>query len=105
MIRTDNGSQISQLFEETCEQLGLEHDRMPNATPNKNAHIEAFNGIMEECLARNEFQTFAQAYLTVIDFIDFYNGRRLHSAVGYRSPQEFREAYRQNHTRLGPVKA
>lgn len=65
VIRIDNGPQlISQLFEETCEQLGLEHERIPNTTPNKNAHIEAFNGIMEEeCLARNEFQTFAEAYL------------------------------------------
>ncbi|MGE5483217.1 MAG: hypothetical protein ACM3VX_10015 [Bacteroidota bacterium] len=55
-----NGPQfISRLFEETCEQLELEHKRIPNAIPNKNAvnaHIEAFNGIMEEeCLARNEF--------------------------------------------------
>ncbi|MGE5483330.1 MAG: hypothetical protein ACM3VX_10630 [Bacteroidota bacterium] len=30
VIRTDNGPQfISQLFEETCEHLGLEHERIP----------------------------------------------------------------------------
>jgi len=92
VIRTDNGPQfIGRLFEETCEQLGLEHEQIRNATPNKNAHIEALNGIMEkECLVRNEFQTFAAAYLTVTVFIDFYDSRRLHSGLGYRSPQEFR---------------
>lgn len=86
VVQTQNGPQfISQQFED------------------RNAFIEAVNGTMEEeRLASNQFQTFAEAYLTEIDFIDFYNRR--HSALGYRSPQELGEAYRQHHTRLAPVK-
>lgn len=43
IICFDNVSQfISNVFEETCNSLGAEHERIPTKTPNKNAHIEVF---------------------------------------------------------------
>jgi len=62
LIISDNGPQfISSLFEETCTNLKIEHERIPFKTPNKNAHIESFNNIHEhECLACNEFETYAE---------------------------------------------
>lgn len=91
ILRSDNGPQfISSLFEETCNNLKIEHERIPFKTPNKNAHIESFNNILEhECLACNEFETYAEGYKAVSEFIKFYNEVRIHSGINYLSPNEF----------------
>lgn len=95
IIRSDNGPQfVSMLFESTCEQLGAEHERIPPKTPNMNAHIESFHRILEDdCLSRHEFESYAQAYETVVEFMDLYNNRRIHSSLNYLSPAEFHQAH------------
>lgn len=99
VIRSDNGPQfVSLAFESTCEQLGIEHERIPPRTPNMNAHIESFHRLLEDdCLSRHEFETYAQAYEAVVDFMDYYNNRRLHSSLNYLSPVEFHK----NHSETG----
>jgi len=93
-IRTDNGPQfVSEAFEEECRSKGLMHERIPVKTPNKNAHIESFHSILEEeCLSRHEFGSFLEAYLTVVDWIDRYNHRRIHGSLHYQTPAEYHEA-------------
>ena len=86
VIRTDNGPQ----FVSYCEEIKVEHERIPVKTPNKNAHIESFHRILEDdCLKINEFLTYAEAYETVNDFMEFYNNRRLHSSLRFMAPNEF----------------
>ena len=99
VIRSDNGPQfISHIFEETCAELHIEHERIPVKTPNKNAHIESFHRILEdECFKINEFQTYAEAYKIVNDFMNFYNERRLHSSLRYMPPREFYTLYLGEH--------
>jgi len=91
VIRTDNGSQfISKVFGDKCEEFGVEHERIPCKTPNKNAHIESFHRIMEdECTGIEEFETYGQGYSSVVEFMERYNNRRIHSSIGYRTPKEF----------------
>lgn len=91
VVRSDNGPQfISKIFEEGCIEFGLEHERIPVKTPNKNAHIEAFHRILEDdCLAINEFETYGEAFMGVVDFMDFYCNTRIHSAIKYLSPVEY----------------
>ncbi len=62
IVRTDNGPQfISNKFELACKNLSIKHERIPQKSPNSNAHIEAFHSILEEASLRlNEFYTFAQ---------------------------------------------
>lgn len=98
VIRTDNGPQfISRKFAERCNDFGIEHERIPCRTPNKNAHIEAFNAILEdECLARNEFASYAEAYRVVSEFIKKYNNRRIHSSLKYHTPAEAYILIKQN---------
>lgn len=90
IIRTDNGPQfISHLFEEFCIAHNLEHERIPVKTPNKNAHIESFNSILEEeCLSRHEFKSYEEAYKIVSEFIKHYNRNRIHSSIRYLTPEE-----------------
>ncbi|MED4600046.1 IS3 family transposase [Paenibacillus validus] len=91
VIRTDNGPQFtSYAFQRACEELGIEHERIPNRTPNMNAHIEAFHRILQdECLSKHEFETYAEAYEEVAKFIRFYNETRIHSGIHFLSPHEF----------------
>ncbi len=90
IIRTDNGPQfISRAFGEFCAAHNLEHERIPVKTPNKNAHIESFNSILEdECLSRYVFQSYEEAYKIVSEFIKHYNRNRIHSSIRYLTPEE-----------------
>ncbi len=56
-----------------------------------NAMCESFFATLEcELLDRRRFQTAVEARSAVFSFIEgFYNTRRLHSALGYRSPANF----------------
>lgn len=56
-----------------------------------NALCESFFATLEcELLDRPRFRTQAEAKMAVFDFIEgFYNPRRRHSALGYRSPVDF----------------
>lgn len=93
-IRTDNGPQfISHAFGEACVSFGVEHERIPPKTPNKNAHIESFHAILEdECLRWAEFDSYSNAHKTVSEFITFYNERRIHGSIHDLSPKQFQEA-------------
>lgn len=94
-IRSDNGPQfISEAFESICEKLQLEHERIPPRTPNMNAHIESFHRIFEDdCLSRHEFDNYAQAYSVIVEFMEYYNTRRMHSSLSFLSPVEFNKAH------------
>lgn len=75
-------------FEMACEKLSVKHERIPNSSPN--AHIESFHSILEEdCLRLHEFESFAEAYQVITEFMNYYNEVRLHSSIGYRPPLEY----------------
>lgn len=91
VIRTDNGPQfISKAFHAFCEQAGIDHERIPNKTPNKNAYIESFHSILErECYLRNCFETYEEAFKEVDRFIRYYNNDRIHGSLHDWSPKDF----------------
>lgn len=94
VIRSDNGPQfISRKFGDKCEEISVEHERIPCKTPNKNAHIESFHRIFEdECLGRWEFDSYKEAYEAVLEFMERYNHRRIHRSIFDMSPVEFHKA-------------
>lgn len=91
VVRTDNGPQfISKAFYAFCEQIGIEHERIPNHTPNKNAFIESFHSILErECYLRNCFETYEEAFAEVDRFIRYYNNDRIHGSLQDWPPKEY----------------
>ena len=91
VIRTDNGPQFkSKEFYECCQQMKLEHERIPNKLPDKNAYIESFHSILEkECLRWNCFETFEQAFEAVDRFMNYYNTERLHGSLKYLPPKKY----------------
>ena len=91
VIRTDNGPQfVSKAFHAYCEQAGVEHERIPPQTPNKNAFIESFHSILErECYQRNCFESKEEAFAEVDRFIRYYNNDRIHGSLNDWPPKEY----------------
>ena len=56
-----------------------------------NAVVESFFGTLKQELIRDvRWTTHAEARAAIHEYIEvFYNRRRLHSSIGYRSPADF----------------
>jgi putative transposase len=54
-------------------------------------HRIVFASIKGELLDRQAWPTRAMARRAIVEYIAWYNGTRLHSTLGYRSPAEFEE--------------
>lgn len=90
VIRSDNGSQfIAKNVREYLEMIGVEQEFTHVATPEENAHIEAYHGILKkEVFARFEYRSFGQIQQILKRFVKFYNNKRLHGLLGRITPME-----------------
>ena len=97
IIRSDNGTQMTSfMFQEYISKLSiLDHEFIPPATPNKNAHVESFFSILErEHLQIHYFKTYQEAYRETLEFIENYNTKRIHGSLSYKTPYEVAEAFK-----------
>jgi len=85
-LLTDNGSAYrSKLFSNTCQALGIKHSFTRPYTPQTNGKAERF---IQTCLREWVYGRIwhnsqeRTSWLPV--FLDYYNNRRAHSALGYR---------------------
>lgn len=97
VVRSDNGSQMTskefKSYLNTLEGRVL-HEFIPCATPNKDAHVESFYSILEiEFIQVHYFENFRQLYMTLGEFIIFYNDLRLHGSLRYNTPSEIMNIY------------
>jgi len=91
MVQADNGPEFSRYFEQVLVRRGVltRHSRLHR--PNDNAHIERFNRtIQEECLGRTLTykDTNSQVQVRLNQYLDYYNTRRVHLGLQFRTPQE-----------------
>ena len=89
---SDQGSQYTSLaFGQRCREAGVVQSMGSVGDAYDNAMCESFFATLEcELLDRRWFRTAAEARREVFSFIEgFYNTRRLHSSLGYRSPANF----------------
>ena len=92
-IISDNGPQfIARDFKEFIRLCGMTHARASPYYPQSNGKIERWHRILkEECIRPGTPLTAADARRIVGKFVGHYNTVRLHSAIGYVTPQDMLE--------------
>lgn len=90
VIRSDNGSQfIAENVREYLGLIGVSQEFTHIATPEENAHVEAYHGILKkEVFNRFEYRTFGEIEKILKDYVVFYNQERLHGLLGRITPME-----------------
>ena len=89
---SDRGCQYASLvYREKLARLGIQVSMSRRGDCYDNAVVESFFGTLKQELVRDaRWTTHAEARAAVHDYIEvFYNRRRLHSSLGYRSPADF----------------
>jgi len=92
LVHSDRGSQYaSELMRETLKRTNCIQSMSRKGNCWDNAVAESFFGTLKsELTHRMVFETREQAQDALFDYIEiFYNRKRLHSVLGYCSPEEF----------------
>ena len=90
VIRSDNGSQfIAKSVREYLGLIGVSQEFTHVATPEENAHVEAYHGILKkEVFQRFEYRTFGEIEQILKRYVIFYNNIRHHGLLGRITPME-----------------
>lgn len=92
-MRSDNGLIFqSRRFRAACRDYRLRQEFITPYTPQQNGIVERFfRSVKEECVWQHQFGSFfADARRAIRTWIEWYNERRPHQALGYRSHKQFR---------------
>lgn len=90
VLRSDNGSQpCSKHFVEFLGRAGATGQYTGYNAPDDNAYVErTIRTIKEEEIWPNLYDTFSEAHQAIDEYVRFYNSERVHSALGYGTPDE-----------------
>ena len=89
IVHTDRGSQYaSAVYRRVLRNNKLRQSMSGTGSCYDNAAAESFfASLKKECVSRRSFVTRTEAFDATRDYIEgFYNGKRLHSTLGYMSP-------------------
>lgn len=89
-IISDNGPQfIAKDFKEFIRISGMTHVKTSPYYPQSNGKLERYHKTIKgTCIRVHTPLSLADARTVVADFVDHYNTRRLHSAIGYVTPKD-----------------
>lgn len=90
VLRSDNCSEfIANNVREYLGLIGVQQEFTHIKTPEENAHIEAYNGILKkEIFSRVDYRTFGQIEQILKRYVTFYNNTMLHGLIGRITPME-----------------
>lgn len=88
-VITDNGPQfIAKDFKEFIRLTGMSHVRTSPYYPQSNGKIERWHKTLKtNCIRSHSPETLDEAKQLIGDYIEYYNTQRLHSAIGYVTPE------------------
>jgi len=89
---SDRGCQYaSEAYRQALNDLGITPSMSRKGNCYDNAYVESFfHTLKVELIHRREFKTRAEAEAAIFEYIEvWYNRRRLHSSLGYRSPNDY----------------
>jgi putative transposase len=94
---TDRGAQYrSGAYRSVLASNGIQASMNGRKVPQDNAVAESFfSTLKNELIHHVDLTTRAQATILITDYIEqFYNRRRIHQSLGYRTPEQFEKLYR-----------
>lgn len=88
-IQSDNGSCfISGDFARTLKALGVGHHRIHPHCPEQNGLVERSNRTLGEEIEQRELTEYTPAQETITGIVNWYNHKRLHSAIRFVTPYD-----------------
>ena len=101
-LMSDNGSQpTSTTFMQVCSHLGVHQAFTSYNNPKGNADTERMmRTLKEELLWLREWKHADEIGVALTAWIEYYNEKYLHSALGYIPPNKFEETYNKSHKTL-----
>lgn len=87
---SDNGPQfVAKDFKHFLKLKGMDQVRTSPFYPQSNGKLERWHqSLKRECIRPKTPLCLADAQRIVVDFVNHYNSRRLHSAIGYLTPAD-----------------
>lgn len=80
-------------YRDLVESAGLVRSMSRKGNPLDNAVAESFfHTLKSELIHKQRFDHVIEAVAKIVEYIEFYNRERLHSSLGYRSPEEYERA-------------
>jgi putative transposase len=94
-IRSDNGPEfIATAVQDWLKEQHIQTAYIEPGKPWQNGVNESFNGrLREECLNMEVFYSLPDARCTIESYRRYFNEERLHGAIGYIPPSEFRRQW------------
>ena len=94
-VRSDNGSQpCSKKFVEFLGKVGVRGQYTGYNAPDDNAYVErVIRTVKEEEIWPNVYDSLSEARAAIETYMNYYNDERIHSALGYRTPNEVAAVY------------
>ena len=93
---SDNGCQPTSVsFMRAASMMGIEQIFTSYNNPKGNADTErVFRTLKEEVVWTREYQSMPQLEKALKEWVEYYNTRYLHSALGYRPPVQIEQEYK-----------
>ena len=90
LLRSDNGLVFtSNHFRRLTKTYDLQQEFITPHCPQQNGMVERLiRSLKEQCIHRHRFESQQHAMRIIGDWIQFYNHRRPHQALGMRTPAE-----------------
>ena len=113
-ILTDNGKEFTDrfitrgertptgqhLFDQLCEELGIEHRLTRPRHPQTNGMVERFNGRIADILRTHHFHSGEELEATILRYAWLYNHHLPQKALGHVSPIQAMKQWQQSHPGL-----
>ena len=95
LFHTDRGNEFkNRKIEDILEGFNIKRSLSNKGCPYDNAVAEATYKIIKTEFAYNRrFEDFRELELSLFDYVNWYNRKRIHSALGYRTPIEYRKLF------------